>query len=615
MEKKGRRTSHVKLVGNVLMKSGGKDEENIYCSSYVDIRHTYTNLITREVSIDVCYEYKGGKNIINMPRSILTKNAILNELPKFGIDISDDNVRDVLNWLLLRESQAPMSYTHSAVGWVNVNNERVYLLDEAISASGVKSEYKGELSIAPHGSLEDHIHLLETEVMGNYHLELAYCIGLSAIISSLLKELLSTSVGFYHFWGPSSSGKSSALYLACSSYGLPRKSKDGIVLSWTATDNGISAYMKSKNGFLFALDESSSRYGKDFSNQIYFLVDGMSKNRSTIEGNLRPRDAWSGVIISTGENSLLNDANQNPGIKVRILELGFQKWTTSAENSRNLQEGLIKTYGHTARLLARKIIEIGDVEILSRYEDSRKIVINRFGEVDEFSDRTADKIACVYLTAALVKETLGLDVNAEELLRILIDSERESMPDRDLATKAYEHILNEVNQNQGKFYRWELDERYRNENTMYDIDIAPREILGRINYRRGVPEDLFITTNALNQFLKSGKFTSRDVVVKALKKKNMLILEGKAGKNQLARKLYREAVTEVRVYAFKLDEKHESMLVSPAIVKRNISSETKRKKASSEGFLDLDFDSEKEDVQDVKIVEKVKKTLPKRKIS
>ena len=615
-------------------KGQGKEVEeyDVYRFMYVDILCIYQDIVTLKITMDLTYLYNDETHTIRVPRSILTRSEILKYLPSYGLDVSDENAKYVLEWLLFREQNSKIIFTHEVIGWSVILGEKVYLLDEVISKLPIASTYVGNLSIAPVGTLVEHLKILAEEVRGNHNLELAYCIGMSAILFSYLKETLGIAVGFFHFWGYSSTGKTVSAMLASSPYGKPSKSKTGLIISWSGTDNSISAYMKNKHGFLFAIDESSSRSNKSYSENLYFLVDGMSKNRSTIEGNMRPREEYSGAIVSTGETSILDESSQNQGLRMRILELGFRQWTTSAMNAKRLYNNLVRNFGHTARLFARYVIDLGEEEVYNKFEAVRKVVLARMKEVDRFSDRSSDKISVVYLSAIMVNEVLNLGFDPDKILEIMIDAESESLPDRDIASKAYDYILDMVSVEQSMYYRWENDEVYRKNNPGSETIHMPIILKGRIDKNKGIAKVIFIQKDILDEILKQGKFISTAVVVKAMKEKGFLYTDN-GGKSQVNRKIYRNAASRSRVYGIKLAEKDSEKISPPelettrALMKND---PVPRKQVSSKGLspielfadnpqidvetkLEVTTEDEKDRNRVVQQKKKILKKLPKKK--
>ncbi|HBZ35382.1 MAG TPA: hypothetical protein DEO33_03015 [Rikenellaceae bacterium] len=366
-----------------------------------------------------------------------------------------------------------------------------------------------------------------------------------------IRDHLNFNVLFFHIYGPSSSGKSSSSQLCISSYGRPSIRRNGLILTWNSTINAIAAYLKDKIGFCFILDESSSRSQETTTAMIYFFTEGIEKGRSTIEGDLRQQGEWAGSILSTGESGLIDSASNFEGLRMRLHELSLRQWTLSAENSKNIQRGLQKNYGNSARHFALYLLKLGEETVIERFRECHDFVMSKLPHKDQFSDRIADRYSVVLLTLLLANECLKLEFNPEKVLALLIDAEEESIEDRDIAKKAYRFLLDYITTVPSRYYKWQKDANYKVQHPFNETNISFQTMEGRIDFEGKDAQTIYFQRNTLDHILIENGFQSPSIVIKAMKEKGYLQIDS-GGKLQVNRKMYPDAPVRTRVYGIKI---------------------------------------------------------------
>jgi putative DNA primase/helicase len=103
--------------------------------------------------------------------------------------------------------------------------------------------------------------------------------------------------GGFHFWGESSSGKTTALKVAASVNG-----GRNYLQHWRTTDNAFEAIAAQHCDSLLVLDELAQVDPKTAGGCAYMLASESSKARATRNGAPRPRLSWRLLFLSTGES-------------------------------------------------------------------------------------------------------------------------------------------------------------------------------------------------------------------------------------------------------------------------------------------------------------------------
>jgi putative DNA primase/helicase len=143
---------------------------------------------------------------------------------------------------------------------------------------------------------------------GNSRLVLA----VSTTLAAPLIPFVCMESGGFHFVGNSSTGKSTALYVAASVMGKP----EHYIQSWRATSNGLEGVAKFHNDTCLMLDELSQVQPKEAGEVAYMLANGAGKLRANIRGEARHKASWRLLFLSSGEITLADHMSEG-GKKTR----------------------------------------------------------------------------------------------------------------------------------------------------------------------------------------------------------------------------------------------------------------------------------------------------------
>ena len=145
--------------------------------------------------------------------------------------------------------------------------------------------------------------------------------GVSAPFAAPLMEPTHTEGGGFNFVGGSSSGKTTILEGARSTFGGPDFKR-----SWRATSNGVEGVAEQHNDLILCMDEMSEVDPREAGAIAYMLTNGVGKSRATRTGASRPPKRWRTLVFSTGEQSLegtmlAGRMAPKAGQSVRLLDL------------------------------------------------------------------------------------------------------------------------------------------------------------------------------------------------------------------------------------------------------------------------------------------------------
>jgi uncharacterized protein (DUF927 family) len=266
------------------------------------------------------------------------------------------------------------------------------------------------------GTLDQWQKNVAAKTIGNSRL--TFSIGIS--FSAPLASLLSIESGGYHFYGPTSTGKTSSLWVAASVYGQEKQT----VLPWRLTANALEYKAAARNNLALFLDEIGQATAQDVASGAYMLANGQGKARLTKHLTERDSCKWNLTFLSSGEHTLISylekgglgikggQENRMPSIPATVKN-GYGVFETChglepAQFSSEIKKAT-QAYCGTAfsafmdRLIIEKNKDGFESRIAKRHFAIRAS-LTRTEDYNEVLERVADRMACVQLGLELAIE-------------------------------------------------------------------------------------------------------------------------------------------------------------------------------------------------------------------
>ena len=173
------------------------------------------------------------------------------------------------------------------------------------------------------GTLQEWKENISIMCLGNPRLMFA----ISASLASVILTKLEIEGGGFHFFGSSSSGKSTALNVAASVMSNRKFKK-----SWRSTNNGLESIAALHNDNILILDEFKECDEKNITKIIYMLGNGQGKLRATQNAEAIPIKEWKLLFLSSGETrlreiALANQSKLYQGEEVRLADIDANSYS------------------------------------------------------------------------------------------------------------------------------------------------------------------------------------------------------------------------------------------------------------------------------------------------
>ncbi|RXT08848.1 DUF927 domain-containing protein [Ammoniphilus sp. CFH 90114] len=534
------------VKGNKLFKivTNNKGEQKEVEVGFVTLVDSVIKCIeTKEVSLNLKYFSFDRWEYATIDRSKLVKPELKTFL-SIGIDIGGRKVDDVFDFIDKHEKIASKTYTHCKLGWL-INDDNLIFRHHQVYQEGIQpfSKYIGPLQIEPKGSYMEWLKVVEEHVLGYTPMELILAASFAAPIVGLLNvtEISEVDSLLLNMVGNSTTGKTTAAVVAASPFGSPSITNNGLIQSFNGTPNALQSIISGNMGVIIIFDETSMNNlgNKTFTSLIYKLAQNKDKARLNKESVLKDTERWATVMIFTGEASILENADANEGLYVRLFEFKNVQWTKSAEHSETLKDILANNYGHAGSQYVQYLLTKDPQEIKETWQSFKRELEKRLPD-SKFASRVGGKFALILTGAQLANEALGMNLSIENITEMLIEQEEASMDVRELAPKFYyalrQYIIQnkrsfkyqdeEVNPNQKIFGKIEVDSGTSN---CYIFPIILKEIANEL----GFPD-----LQVLLAELKSNGFLKHDIKRSMLKKQVFSKDEAQLRKEAVGNKKY-----------------------------------------------------------------------------
>lgn len=509
----------------------------------VFVKSISENLETNEVRLELRMDYMGNTRTITVSREDLSDNRLLQALNKIGASAPKHRFDVLVESIMRQETDLEQqgykpSKVFSHLGWMYVpmRDETGSIIGSQLHyranrlLGGCCAKYDGPYSINPMGSFDVWRNMVKQQIIGHTPLELILLASLSAVVNGLIGPVTTGESPIFHACGPSGCGKTTALFAACSVYGVPYEGEKrhankmgeitvnrSIYGSWGATENATTAQCCGNMGAVIILNELGKFDGKDMSRICYNLSEGTDKTRLDRNMITYTSEGYATSIISSGEVSLLDRCTSKvTGLQVRILEIP-DKLTDNANQSRIIKDVSRTNNGWAGQALAQYILDNGGCGmVLAMFKGYCQSLPAQLPS-NSTSARFIEKfVALIMTTAELASKALDLPFDTAGILQYFVEHETINGSARNVLADSYKAVIDACSTNKTSFIRkGESDPLHKSHGRItYPNTILPdgRVVIEQYEIRRSFMDEILSKNNFPNPKACYDEWTSMGVL-------------------------------------------------------------------------------------------------------
>lgn len=412
-------------------------------------------------SVTLAWRDDGEWVKLSVPRSSALDTRALVALCDRGIPLDSTTAKNVVEWIggLDRQTSMPTDYSTIRMGWVGSGTKSYMLGEDLISPPNTSGKVSlvtnsvGSIQIAKavtqKGTWEGWLSALE--LIGKYP---SPWLAIYAAATAPLLRLLGAPNFALDFAGPSSSGKTTILELAASTYGIPRKGEG--YRGWGGTLAGTEGAVGFYCDMPFLLDEGqliAPAKRAEAGILLQTLIDGAGRPKGSL-GRLGQSqvESWRSVLLSTSETGI-RDWSAHEGVKARCLEIsGRPLGQGQAKRAEDISSAIHQHYGHLYPRLIKLLVESDKgmkKELLASWSD-RIDDLSKEG-LPVFARRALRYVAAMDLAASLLHDHIGIPEPSMDVLGWAWDKIVKSYTGTDAATSALEVAWSWISANEHSF--------------------------------------------------------------------------------------------------------------------------------------------------------------------
>ncbi|WP_404787976.1 DUF927 domain-containing protein [Altericista sp. CCNU0014] len=376
------------------------------------------------LSLEFTNQQNELRTIIFSRSKLDTQVNTFRELLNSGYEYSPKHKKKIYEYLLKQGSELPVCTITKSTGWV----EDSYLMPHKTYGNQElrfkTPQFDENSPFIPKGTLEEWKNNIAKPVSGSSYLTFAIGCAFASVLLILLKL---SSIGF-HFYGQTSTGKTTLLRISASALGDPSE----IITQWRTTSNALESTAQEHNDRILFLDEFGQAYPKDIGNTIYMLGNGQGKARANRSGDRTPTKTWTLFYLSTGEIPFRQKMDEGGtsikgGQETRFLDIPIEadklfESLGEYQSSSNLIEALSRAsesfYGTAMDAYLTNLLQLKTpkwIEKLQSELENLRVKLTKNYPNDNVISRVSKHFAVVQLALKLSQEWDIVPFTSEEI--------------------------------------------------------------------------------------------------------------------------------------------------------------------------------------------------------
>ncbi len=255
-------------------------------------------------------------------------------------------------------------------------------------------------------------------------------------LATLLMDVVQAPSFALDFCGQSSTGKTTTMRIAASTFGVPdERSQHSLIHSWNTTQVGLERLAATNRDLPLLMDETKQApvgpKGRSMVPEaIYQITNGQGKARGAIEGR-RKTLYWRTLMLTTGESAAV-DQSKDMGPAARVLTLWGSPFGGYSDDVGKIEALINDNYGHAGPMFAQWLVSNRpqhEANWRRRYAETTEDLRLMMPTMDAgVASRIAKYLALLELTAWLLRSAVGMPWNGCAVRKVLPDIAKGAAP-------------------------------------------------------------------------------------------------------------------------------------------------------------------------------------------
>ncbi|MDS3897456.1 DUF927 domain-containing protein [Staphylococcus hominis] len=383
-------------------KDGEPDKERFITTTIPEINTRYENIENGEVSYNMHFFDNRTPVNLNVTAEEITDSKQLLKLVNRKLDVTSNTSSKLIDYINQSKRYSPPINIKVATRLGHVKDYFIYPYKEQMENSNVKlhNDDRGFQklinSFKSKGTLSDYSEKVFVKIKD---LPMVMVMLYASLGSVLLYEF-DIMPFIVELAGSTSTGKTFTLNLVASVWGTT-----DLTTTWSSTRNSIEAMAAFLNSFPIFKDDTRNTSTSFVSTAVYNYSSGESKSRSNKKLTIDEKKEWKNILLSTGEASITNMADDKAGVSARVVTLEEQPYPDNYDFI-SLDHEFRENYGTLGIEFIKQYQSKKD-----EYKESFESYLRYFNEkgINEVMQRIGKCFSLLQLTGEILNDIDGFE--------------------------------------------------------------------------------------------------------------------------------------------------------------------------------------------------------------